>query len=163
MAKSKKRKLLSNLKREDSNNDYDLILLEQYKLYAQKLEGHHNRHINIVKFFISIQLIFLSGFLFVIKDEIQIGNFGIIIMSLVAILFCLVWLATSLSHNRLSTAKHETLEEIESYLPIRPFSYEWDEKLKSGKKYYNIRGIFISIPILMSLIYISLGVIVLLN
>ena len=114
---------------------------------------------NTIKFFISIQFIFLSGFLVIIKNEVTIGNFGIIMLALSALFICAVWLMISKSHFKLTTAKHETLEDMESYLPLKPFSYEWHEKLKSGHTYMSMRTVLFALPIVMSIIYISLAIV----
>lgn len=63
----------------------------------------------------------------------------------------------SKSHYKLTTAKHETLEEMEAYLPLKPFSYEWHEKLKSGNNYINMRTVLYALPLAMSVIYVSLA------
>ncbi|MGB3342982.1 MAG: hypothetical protein WBA61_03640 [Aequorivita sp.] len=116
---------------------------------------------NTIKFFISIQFIFLSGFLVIIKNEIKTGKFGIVMLLLSALFICVVWLMISKSHYKLTTAKHETLEEMESYLPLKPFSYEWHEKLKSGNNYISMRTVFYALPLVMSMIYISLSIVAL--
>jgi len=167
MSKSKKidtkkgNQLASNIKGEYSKDSYNNSIMEQYKLYAQILDEHHNRFMNTIKFFISIQFIFLTGFLVIIKNEVQIGKFGIVMLLLSALFICAVWLIISKSHYKLTTAKHETLEEMELYLPLRPFSYEWHEKLKSGNKYISMRSVFFALPIIMSIIYISLSILAL--
>ena len=158
-----KNRLSSNIKDEFSKETYNSSILEQYKLYAQILDEHHNRFMNTIKFFISIQFIFLSGFLVIIKNEVVIGNFGTIMLVLSALFICVVWFMISKSHYKLTTAKHETLEEIESYLPLKPFSYEWHEKLKSGNKYISMRTVLFALPLVMSIIYVSLGIVAVFN
>lgn len=73
-------KLESNLKSDYSNEVYHSSVMEQYKLYAEILDEHHSRFMNTIKFFISIQFIFLSGFLIIIKKEVEMGTFGIIML-----------------------------------------------------------------------------------
>ena len=167
MSKSKKidskerNQLSSNIKGEYSNDNYNNSIMEQYKLYAQILDEHHNRFMNTIKFFISIQFIFLSGFLVIIKNEVEIGKFGIVMLLLSALFICVVWFMISKSHYKLTTAKHETLEDMESYLPLKPFSYEWHNKLKSGNKYISMRSVFYGLPLVMSIIYLSIGIVAL--
>ena len=152
-------KLESNLKSDYSSDSYHSSIMEQYKLYAEILDEHHNRFMNTIKFFISIQFIFLSGFLIIIKKEVEIGIFGIIMLMVSGIFICTIWLLISKSHYKLTTAKHETLEEMETYLPLKPFSHEWHEKLKSGNNYVNMRAVLFALPIVMSIIYLSLAMV----
>ncbi|CAZ98566.1 RipA family octameric membrane protein [Zobellia galactanivorans] len=152
-------KLESNLKSDYSNEVYHTSIMEQYKLYAEILDQHHNRFMNTIKFFISIQFIFLSGFLIIIKKEVVMGIFGIIMLLLSGIFICAIWLMISKSHYKLTTAKHETLEEMETYLPLKPFFHEWHEKLKSGNNYINMRTVLFALPVVMSIIYISLAMV----
>ena len=150
-------KLESNLKSDYSNEVYHSSVMEQYKLYAEILDEHHSRFMNTIKFFISIQFIFLSGFLIIIKKEVEMGTFGIIMLMVSGLFICAIWLMISKSHYKLTTAKHETLEEMEAYLPLKPFSYEWHEKLKSGNNYINMRTVLYALPLAMSVIYVSLA------
>lgn len=152
-------KLESNLKSDYSSEVYHSSIMEQYKLYAEILDEHQNRFMNTIKFFISIQFIFLSGFLIIIKKEVVMGTFGIIMLMLTGIFICVIWLMISKSHYKLTTAKHETLEEMEVYLPLKPFSYEWHEKLKSGNNYMNMRTVLFALPLVMSVIYLSLAMV----
>lgn len=157
--KKEKNPLVSQVKEAYSEDKYNDGILEQYKLYAQILDEHHNRFMNTIKFFISIQFIFLSGFLVIIKNEVEIGTFGTVMLTASALFVCIVWFMISKSHYKLTSAKHETLEEMEAYLPLKPFSYEWHEKLKSGNTYISIRTVLFALPLVMAIIYISLGVV----
>lgn len=163
MKKSKKKEIhaLESVKKDSFKKDnYHTIVLEQYKMYGQILEENHNRYMSTIKFFISIQIIFLSSFLVIIKKEVVVGVFGVIMLLIVSLSICISWLMVSKSHYKLTKAKHETLEEMEYFLPLKPFSHEWHNKLKSGDTYLSMRTVFFSLPIILSIIYISLGIII---
>lgn len=143
-----------------AKDKYHDHILEQYKLYAQILDDHHNRFMNTLKFFISIQIIFFSGFGIIMKNEVSLGVFGTFVFLITALSICVVWLLITKSHYKLTTAKHETLEEMEFHLPLKPFHYEWHSKLKSGKSYLSMRTVFFALPIVISIIYLSLFIII---
>jgi hypothetical protein len=155
---------LVSKKKENYNNEkyYDLIL-EQYKLYAQLLDEHNNRFMNSLKFFVSMQIVFLSGFALILKKEIVFGYSGLFLILLAALTVCFVWFMISKSHYRLITAKYEVLEEMEAFMPLKPFHYEWNNKLNSEKKYTSMTKVFSSLPIIFGLIYSALFVVMILT
>lgn len=148
-------------KKDYPKDTYYNHILEQYKLYAQILDDHHNRFMNTLKYFISIQIIFFSGFGIIIKNEVDLGLFGTLMFLITTLSICGVWLLITRSHYKLTTAKHETLEDMEFYLPLKPFHYEWHDKLNLGKSYLSMRTVFFVLPIVLSIIYLSLTIIVL--
>lgn len=133
--------------------------LEQYKLYAQMLDSHSNRFDSLNKFFLTLNAAMISGLLLLIKENIDIGLIGYLALITLLSVICFVWWVALKSSRHLTTVKYEVLEELEELLPIRPFNYEWYNKMKSGNIYLRIQVTLQWIPWFIMVLYIILGIV----
>lgn len=155
--------LVSKKKKKYSKEKYFDHILEQYKLYAQLVDEHNNRFMNTLKFFVSIQIVFFSAYALMLKKEVILGYSVLFLILFASLTICYIWFMISKSHYKLITAKYEVLEEMEAFLPLKPFHYEWSNKLNTGKKYTNMTKVYNSLPIIFGLIYISLFIVMILS
>ena len=109
--------------KKDDRPSFTSDLLEQYKLYVQSAENVSTRRVASSRY-----LLTLNTALAALCFSIQATNFsqdfrlGIPIMGIFA--SCL-WFQIIKSHRDLNAAKFKIIHEIEKYLPIALYEYEW--------------------------------------
>ncbi|MCG3158982.1 MAG: hypothetical protein DKINENOH_05630 [bacterium] len=84
-----KQKILSISPEELSLSDESKkIALEQYKLYISITDSHSTRVTTVIKFFLSINLAFVSGFILLTREKVALPAWQLILLAGIAILFC---------------------------------------------------------------------------
>ena len=145
---------ISEIEYSKRDNLYSSHILEQYKIYTDRLNRDLDRAQTTNRFFFTINIAILSGLLLSARKDAGMAITATSALSVPAIFFCVLWWRVLLSARQMATAQHETVEEIENYLPMRPYTTEWLEKLEGGKKYIRIGTMRIAIPWIFILIYI---------
>lgn len=137
-------------------------MFEQYKLFIESAEKTSDRRQHANNYFITINtaLISLIGLSFQIKifEDIPWTRF---VLAIVGIIICIIFWFLIRSYKQLNTGKFAVIHEIEKYLPLALYKYEW-EVLGEGKdrnKYYPFSHIELWVPLVFGLIYIIFGVI----
>lgn len=138
--------------------DHTEHILEQYKLHAQLAEAHVARGQTYNRFFLTLQAALISGFLVVSQENFALTKVQIVVIVLAACVFCLIWWLILQSSRKMTSFRYEILEEIEQFLPIRPFCAEWYDKIQQGSNYTHINKLSQLIPLIFALIFILLGV-----
>ena len=144
----------------DYGNDYKEHLFEQYKLYVESVEKTSDRRQHANNYFITINtaLISLIGLSFQIKI---FENLSWIksVLALVGIIICIVFWYLIRSYKQLNTGKFAVIHEVEKYLPLALYKYEWEilGEGKDNKKYYPFSHIELLIPWVFGIIYALLG------
>lgn len=110
------------------------FVLEQYKLYSEQKENFTSRNFATNKFY-------LISFVVLVLLTIYTGSIifmklipGSLLFSAIGVLVCILWWMNIDSYNLLIKVKYQNvLEEMENYLPIKPYTIE-REALKEYKK-----------------------------
>ncbi len=110
------------------------FVLEQYKLYSEQKEKFTSRNFATNKFY-------LISFVVLVLLTIYTGSIifmklipGSLLFSAIGVLVCILWWMNIDSYNLLIKVKYQNvLEEMENYLPIKPYTIE-REALKEYKK-----------------------------
>ena len=144
--------------------EYKNHLFEQYKIFIQSVEKISDRRQQANNYFITINtaLISLIGFSFQIKffDGIPWIKF---FLAFIGIIICVIFWYLIRSYKQINTGKFAIIHEIEKYLPLALYKYEWKilGEGKDKKKYYPFSHIELWIPCVFGLVYFSFGVILL--
>jgi len=144
----------------DYGNDYKEHLFEQYKLYVESVEKTSDRRQHANNYFITINtaLISLIGLSFQIKIFENLSWMKSV-LALVGIIICIVFWYLIRSYKQLNTGKFAVIHEVEKYLPLALYKYEWEilGEGKDNKKYYPFSHIELLIPWVFGIIYALLG------
>ena len=122
----------------DENYDADKtqIVLEQYKLYMEMLDGSTKRRMDTNTFFISINAIMVTFSSFFNKGNTQAP----ILLAVSGILFSLAWVFLLAQYNKVNKAKWDVVYEMEKHLPCNPFEAEWNNLKELGQSNSNQQG-----------------------
>lgn len=115
--------------------DRDLLIFEEYKLYAEQKENFIDRNFRTNKFY-------MSAFVVIILTTIYTGNVVFIdrlsatlIFSLIGISVCALWWMNVDSYNTLIKIKfNNVIEAIEEKFPVKPFTEEFKGIQESREK-----------------------------
>ncbi|OIO73576.1 MAG: hypothetical protein AUJ85_07585 [Elusimicrobia bacterium CG1_02_37_114] len=151
--------LFSKTEREYGVN-YHNHLFEQYKFYIESVEKTSYRRQCANNYFVTINtalisLIGLSLQINVFKNASSIK----IVLSTLGIIVCFIFWFLIRSYKQLNTGKFTVIHEIEKYLPLALYRYEWKVlgEGKDTKLYYPFSHIELLIPWVFGIIYFVLG------
>lgn len=97
--------------------------LRIYEIYERSVHGISDRRQLANSFYLTICTAIL-GYLA------QFGQNPLLVVAGIAI--CVLWLRGIKSYRDINAAKFKVIHEVESYLPLRPYTEEWDA-LEKGK------------------------------
>lgn len=137
---------LESVSKEVYGDNYDYVLLEQWKTCVEMANSNTEKRTNSNNIFITINAALLAVVSFSL-------DYKSIILSVVGIAVCIVWLYSIENYKKLSSVKYHIVNEIEDRLPLAPFSYEW-EKLNNEKKYIGLTRIEKVLPWLFAFLYV---------
>lgn len=137
---------LESVSKEVYGDNYDSVLLEQWKTCVEMANSNTEKRTNSNNIFITINAALLAVVSFSL-------DYKSIILSVVGIAVCIVWLYSIENYKKLSSVKYHIVNEIEDRLPLAPFSYEW-EKLNNEKKYIGLTRIEKVLPWLFAFLYV---------
>ncbi len=131
------------------------ILLEQYKMYVETAENVTDRRQSANNFFLTINsaIIAFTGFL-----TTQPFKIWYIIVAIAGLLISILWWLTLKSFRDLNSCKFKVIHEMEEKLPLKLFTCEWNYlgKGKSKRKYLKLSAIEQGIPLIFSILYLTL-------
>lgn len=135
---------------------YQAHILEQYKIYADRLGVDQGRNETTNSFFMTMNTAVVTALVFAAQsiDEFELSGIGFITVFAVAV--CLVWWMVLLSLSRWQAAQLETLQEIEALLPLKPFMSEWHEKMSNKKSYIKIRVVRQCVPWIFMAVHLGM-------
>ena len=141
--------------------EYQNHLFEQYKLFIDSMEKTSDRRQQANNYFITINTALIS----LIGLSSQINLFENppwlkILFAVLGIIICFVFYFLIKSYKQLNTGKFTVIHEIEKYLPLALYKYEW-QVLGEGKdksKYYPFSHVELWIPRIFGILYFALGI-----
>jgi len=147
--------------REEYGDEYKKHLFEQYELYIEGAEKISDRRQNANNYFITINtaLITFLGLSF------QVGflsslSWVRLLLAVVGIVICIIFWYLLRSYKQLNTGKYKIIHEIEKYLPLALYDYEWKilEEGRNKKVYYPFSHVELLIPWVFGIIYLVLAI-----
>lgn len=136
---------LKSLPREEFGEQYDSIVLEQWKTCVEMANSNTEKRTNSNNIFITINAALLAIVSFTL-------DYKSIVLSIAGIFVCISWLYSIESYKKLSSVKYHIVNEIEKQLPLMPFAYEW-EMLNHERKYFRLTKIEKVLPWLFIVMY----------
>lgn len=141
---------------QEYGNDYKEHFFQQYKLYIESIEKTSDRRQNANNYFIAINsaLIAFIGLCFQVNVFVQIVWIKFL-LALVGIIICVVFWFLLRSYKQLNTGKFAVVHEVEKYLPLSLYKYEWEMlgEGKDKKKYYPFSHVELWIPVVFGVLY----------
>ncbi|MEP6743320.1 MAG: hypothetical protein ABJB61_12535, partial [bacterium] len=126
-------RLLSNPK-EIYGERFQEHLLEQYKLYVESAQRVSEKRISTGNYLLTVSSSLLTAF--GISSTLHFGGGWLIIVPISGLLVSLTWFSLVNSYKNLNTAKFKVIHELEDYLPVALFRYEWHScEQGKGKAY----------------------------
>jgi len=144
---------------------YQRDLMKQYELCLQMADRISARRSAANTFFLSINTAVVGAIgMFFVELQKGIPDEAVVVVYLVAIVFCIAWSTILQSYRNINTAKFKVIGLIEERLPSSPFySAEW-QALGSGKdwsRYIPLSVVERTLPAVFVVAYICLGIITL--
>ena len=138
------------------------VAFEQYKMFVDTSENLVARRQTANRFFFSANALTMSaigvgiGLLDDNDNRIKLIAGGILVLSIVGILFCVAWQRLVRSYAQLNKGKFAVIHEIEKILPIALFSAEWYAlgEGKDPKKYKSSTKTEMTVPAILMIVYL---------
>lgn len=132
-------------------SDEKNIILAQWQTCVEMANeiSHRRDTMNNLFVTINVALIAMISYVWSIKT---------IFVSLIGIIFCIVWIRFIINFKMLNKEKFNVINELESRLPVKPFNNEWN-KLQSNKKYTDGTTIEYILPSTFIIAYIIISII----
>ena len=136
--------------------NYQLHLLEQYKMYVEMADRVSARRQQVGSFYISI-LSGLLGLLAINNKELFSGSQNIVLLSIsiLGITLCILWNANINSYKQLNSLKFKVIHEMEANLPFACYEREWEilKESKSNVRYFRLTAIEKYVPFVLCIPY----------
>ena len=109
------------------------VVLDMYKEYLKSVSDWDRLAAESERFYSGLNIAMLTGFVFLLKERVVLPPLVLLAITIAAIWFATMWILTNISYSKAVSVKMEVAQEIEEHLPLRPFTYEWEEKFKKAK------------------------------
>ncbi|MGM3309600.1 RipA family octameric membrane protein [Anabaena sp. WFMT] len=148
------------LAKNNYGENFQLHLLEEYKIYVEMMDRNSARRGQINAFYTTLlsailTLIFTS----IEKSILPIDKLFLLLLSaLLGIFLCFVWIININSYKQLSSLKFKVIHEMEKYLPYPCYAREW-QILKEEKKniqYWRLTQVEKYVPLILAVPYLFL-------
>lgn len=137
-------------KKSYEKDKYQDHLIDQYRILTDKADRISDKRAVTNGFFLTLNTII--GTASIVLIDIISNSLFIIPLSVIGILFSLLWFGMIRNYKKLNTAKFNVINKIEEKLPIKGFYAEW-EILKKKMKYKGISEFEKWIPWFIILMY----------
>jgi hypothetical protein len=140
----------------NSTNNYNVHLLEQYKIYLTSAENISNRRQTANAFFVTVNTAIISLISYL---HLGVANSSrhYWVIAIVGIAISYMWYRLVHSYKDLNSAKFKVIHEIEKKLPISPYDAEWEAvgRGNNPKLYLPFTDIEIYVPWVFILLHLS--------
>jgi hypothetical protein len=132
-------------------------LLEQYKMYVDSAQRVSEKRISTGNYLLTVCTSMLT--VFGIAAAQRVGGAWLIIIPIAGLLVSLTWFFLVKAYKDLNAAKFRVIHELESYLPVALFRYEWHAcEQGQGSAYRPVTHHERVIPLAFAGVFIALGV-----
>lgn len=158
------------MEKDEYGPNYQVHLLEQYKLYVEMTDRISQRRDQSNRFYSAI----LTGLLAVISVVAKLSDWQasdnllsvvLIAVALAGLVVCSIWFINIRSYKQLNSGKFKVVHDIEDQLPFPCYKKEWEylRPQTGSKKYFQLTRIEQFIPIALSIPYLFLMIYAILN
>lgn len=146
--------LISNPK-EIYGEHFQEHLLEQYKLYVDSSLKVSEKRISTGNYLLTVSSSLMT--VFGIASTLRVGGRWLSIIPVAGLLVSLTWFSLIRAYKDLNSAKFKVIHQLEDYLPVALFRYEWHScELGKGKAYKPITHLERWIPLIFAAVYLAL-------
>lgn len=131
------------LPRGEYGGDYDVALLEQYKLFVRSAERVSSRRIATHRYLLTVNAVLAA--LYGLQQWQSAGDYWALFIPVAGTAVAVLWLRIIASHCNLNATKFDIIHKMESRLPAAPFRHEWDPA-NQKKPYIEVTKIERAIP-----------------
>ena len=146
--------LLSNPKA-SYGESFQAHLLEQYKLYVESSQKVTDRRITTGNYLLTVNSFLLT--VFGVAASQHLGGLWLAIVPVAGLLVSFTWYSLVVFYRNLGARKYKVVRQLESFLPVAPFRYEWrtahDEK---ARRHTGVTHLERVVPLAFAAIYLVL-------
>ncbi len=147
-----------------SNELYQTLLVEQYKLYVEMYDRITARRSLANTFFLTLHAIFISGLGLSLRNTASITGVGLLLFPLLGLLvLCYAWWRLVQYYRRVSNAKEIVIAEMEKRLPSNPSWSAERKAMQIDRPYNSLRRMEIILPFIFGLLYVLTYIYILLH
>ena len=136
---------LKSKKATQYSGDYNASVLEQWKSCVEMADSNTEKRNTSNNVFITIN----SAILAVVTFSLDYKS---MFLSVIGVSICFLWLRTIESYVQLSKIKYAIVNDMEKYLPMQPYTYEWYKLQKD--KYVGLTKIEKVLPVIFMFIFV---------
>jgi hypothetical protein len=138
-----------------SNESYNHLLIEQYKLYLEMYDRHSARRLLANTFFLTLHAIFISALGISLHNANNFSQTGLLAFPLIGLLvLCYAWWRMVQYYRRVTTAKEEVIHAMEKRLPANPSSGAERHAMATDRPYNSLRRMELTLPFIFAGLYI---------
>ena len=138
-----------------SNELYQTLLIEQYKLYVEMYDRITARRSLANTFFLTLHAILISVLGLSLRNTNTITGVGLLLFPLLGLLvLCYAWWRLVQYYRRVSIAKEHVIAEMETRLPSNPSWSAERKAMQIDRPYNSLRRMEIVLPFIFGLLYI---------
>jgi hypothetical protein len=138
-----------------SNDNYNHLLVEQYKLYLEMYDRHSARRSLANTFFLTLHAIFISALGLSLRNATSFSQTGLLAFPLIGLLvLCYAWWRMVQYYRRVMTAKEKVIHEMEKRLPANPSFGAEREAMSNDRPYNALRRMELTLPFIFGALYL---------
>lgn len=129
-------------------------LLEQYKLAVEMAaqlsamrQSANNFYISILSAFAVLYSLLEKVPSAAARDALQYG------LPIVAMALCIMWGLLITSYRRINAAKYTVILELETKLPVAPYTREWQHLEDGKRRHHHLTQVEAAVPVLFGLAF----------
>ncbi|MHC0037919.1 RipA family octameric membrane protein [Pseudoneobacillus sp. C159] len=151
---------LLSVSKETYGGDYSIHCFEQYKLYVEMADRVSSRRMLANTFFLTVNTMLVTV-LTALISKLEVSLTWLLPSLIAELTLCFAWWRMVKSYGQLNSGKYQVVNELENYLPIKPYAAEWVilGEGKDPKKYRPLTRVENWIPKIFSVIYVMLAII----
>ncbi|NCX93584.1 MAG: hypothetical protein EBX40_02785 [Gammaproteobacteria bacterium] len=138
-----------------SNDAYNHLLIEQYKIYIEMYDRVSARRTLANTFFLTLHAIFISALGISLHNPGTIAQAGLLIFPLLGLLvLCYAWSRLVQYFRRVINAKEKVINEFEKRLPSNPSFLAERRAMSTDRPYNSLRRMEITLPYVFGALYV---------
>ncbi len=148
-------KCLVHSTKETYGDSFGTDLLEQYKMYVQSAENVSARRVASSRYLLTLNIALIT--LYGIQSEGFVQSYWTMLVPILGIPVSWLWYRIIQSHSDLNAVKFQIIHQLEEYLPVALYTYEWQLAGKGrGTSYRAVTRLEKWIPIAFIVLHIVL-------
>lgn len=143
--------------KEAYGDSWQSVFFEQYKMYVESADKISERRTVSNNYLLTVNAA-LATIYGVTSDKTDTTVWHIIVL-IAGTLTCVVWWYLIRSYRELNTVKFEVIHELEEYLPVALYEYEWTlAKHGQGKSFRPMSHLERYVPLIFIAMYIFIAI-----